>query len=70
MSDSYDTLAVHDRMRILLSETWQVAYWTRVLEVSEDDLRSLVREVGNETHLVRIRLTERREAAAENQQAA
>ncbi|MED5622080.1 DUF3606 domain-containing protein [Ideonella sp. BN130291] len=70
MSDSYDTLAVHDRMRILLSEPWQVAYWTRVLEVSEDELRSLVREVGNETHLVRIRLTELREAAAESQQAA
>jgi hypothetical protein len=58
-----DYIAQNDRMRIYLGEAWQVAYWVRVLNVTEDELRALVREVGNETHLVRARLFERREAA-------
>ena len=57
-----DYIAQNDRMRIYLSEAWQVAYWVRVLDVSEEELRTLVREVGNETHLVRARLFEQREA--------
>lgn len=61
MDDSYQALVMHDRMRIRLSEPWQLAYWTRVLDVTEDELRSLVAEVGDETHLVRARLTEWRE---------
>lgn len=59
-----DYLAQNDRMRIHLSESWQVAYWIRVLDVTEEELRDLVREVGNETHLVRARLTELRESDA------
>ena len=39
-----------------------MAYWIRVLDVSEEELRALVQEVGNQTHLVRARLCERREA--------
>lgn len=58
-----DYIAQNDRMRIYLSEAWQVAYWIRVLDVTEGELRALVREVGNETHLVRARLCEQREAA-------
>jgi hypothetical protein len=56
-----DYIAQNDRMRIHLGEAWQVAYWIRVLDVSEEELRALVREVGNEAHLVRARLFERRE---------
>ena len=52
----------HDRMHIRLGERWQIAYWTRVLDITEDELRSLVREVGNEAYQVRIRLAELREA--------
>jgi DNA integrity scanning protein DisA with diadenylate cyclase activity len=62
MADIHDYIAANDRMRIHLHEAWQVAYWTRVLDVTEEDLRRLVKEVGNETHLVRARLTELREA--------
>jgi hypothetical protein len=58
-----DYIAHNDRMRIHLREAWQVAYWIRVLEVSEEELRALLQEVGNETHLVRARLCERREGA-------
>ena len=63
MDDSYLALATHDRMRIRLTEPWQVAYWIRVLDVTEDELRRLVQEVGNETHLVRARLCELRAPA-------
>jgi hypothetical protein len=69
MADIHDYIAANDRMRIHLHEAWQVAYWTRVLDVTEEDLRRLLEEVGNETHLVRARLTELREAG-ESQQAA
>jgi len=62
MADIHDYIAANDRMRIHLHETWQVAYWTRVLQVTPDELQQLVRDVGNETHLVRARLTELREA--------
>jgi hypothetical protein len=57
-----DYIAQNDRMRIHLGEAWQVAYWIRVLDVSEEELRALVQEVGDQTHLVRARLCERREA--------
>jgi hypothetical protein len=69
MAASYESLVMHDRMRIRLSESWQIAYWTRVLEVTEDELRSLVREVGDQTHLVRARLTDLREAGKQQQAA-
>jgi hypothetical protein len=64
MADIHDYYAANDRMRIHLYEPWQIAYWTRVLEVPEDELRKLIAEVGNETHLVRARLTEVRELQA------
>jgi hypothetical protein len=57
-----DYIAQNDRMRIHLGKAWQVAYWIRVLDVSEEELRALVQEVGDQTHLVRARLCERREA--------
>jgi hypothetical protein len=69
MADLHDYIAANDRMRIHLHEAWQVAYWTRVLDVTEEELRQLVDEVGDETHLVRARLTEMREAG-EHQEAA
>lgn len=70
MADVHDFIAANGRMRIHLHESWQVAYWTRVLKVSEDELRQLVQEVGNQTHLVRARLTELREGNGPGQQAA
>lgn len=69
MADIHDYIAANDRMRIHLHESWQVAYWTRVLDVTEEELRRLVHDVGNETHLVRARLTELKEAG-ERQEAA
>jgi len=65
-----DYIAMNDRRRIYLSEGWQVAYWVRVLDVTEDELRALVNEVGNETHLVRARLNDLREQANVLKQAA
>jgi hypothetical protein len=41
-----------------------------VLDVTEAELRQLLQEVGDQTHLVRARLTELREEAMERQQAA
>lgn len=73
MADRTAALFMHDRMNLRLHESWQVAYWTRVLGVTEDELRKLVREVGDQAHLVRARLTEIREAekaSAETRQAA
>jgi hypothetical protein len=70
MADIHDYIAANDRMRIHLHESWQVAYWTRVLDVTEAELRQLLQEVGDQTHLVRARLTELREEAMERQQAA
>jgi hypothetical protein len=70
MADIHDYIAANDRMRIHLHESWQVAYWTRVLDVTEAELRQLLQEVGDQTHLVRARLTELREEATERQQAA
>lgn len=56
-------IAANDRMRIHLHERWQVAYWTRVLEVEEDELRGIVARVGNKTHVVREHLTQMRSGA-------
>lgn len=57
-----DNLPDNGRMHIHLGEPWKVAYWTRVLDVSEDELRTLLQEVGDDTCAVRTRLAERREA--------
>lgn len=69
MSDIHDYIAANDRMRIRLHEAWQIAYWTRVLDITEEELRRLVQEVGDETHLVRARLSELREAGSSQEAA-
>ncbi len=70
MADIHDYIAANDRMRIHLHASWQVAYWTRVLDVTEEELRQLLAEVGDETHLVRARLTELRAGGEPHQAAA
>lgn len=64
MSDIRRYIAANDRMRVHLREPWQVAYWTRVLDVDEQELRRIVAQVGNKTHHVRERLTQLRAGVA------
>ena len=47
MADDLHQRGSQDRSRISLSEDWEVAYWTKELGVSEDELVRLVHRHGN-----------------------
>ena len=42
-----------DRSRINVKEDYELAYWTRTLEVSEDELRNAVQQVGTSVDAVK-----------------
>jgi hypothetical protein len=42
-----------DRSRINVNEDYELAYWTRTLEVPEDELRNAVRQVGTSVEAVK-----------------
>ena len=42
-----------DRSRINLNEDHEIAYWTRNLEVPEDELRNAVQQVGMSVEAVK-----------------
>jgi hypothetical protein len=48
-----------DYWRIDLSQPWQVRFWTREFNVTEEDLRAALREVGDHVGDVRARLENR-----------
>lgn len=60
MSDNLNNRGAQDRARINLSEEHEVRYWTGALGVSEDELRLLVGEVGDQAEAVRTALAEKR----------
>ena len=51
-------------LRVALEPPERVRYWSRVLEVSEDELRQVVGEVGPRAHRVCARLWELRQPGA------
>ncbi len=59
MSDNTNTRGEPDRSLISLSQDHEVAYWTRALDVTEDELRDAVRAVGSSADKVREYLRSR-----------
>lgn len=51
-------------LRVVLEPPERARYWSRVLEVSEDELRQVVGEVGPRAHRVCARLWEMRQPVA------
>ncbi|MBC9925380.1 DUF3606 domain-containing protein [Klebsiella quasipneumoniae] len=56
MADNLQRRQPEDKRFISLSESWEVAYWTQALGVTESQLRAAVRAVGNGTAKVRAHL--------------
>jgi uncharacterized protein DUF3606 len=58
MDDKANRGAV-DRSRINLDQDYEVRYWTQALGVSEAELQTLVKEVGNSADRVKAQLKQR-----------
>ena len=56
MADDLNNRGPQDRARISLAEAHEVRYWTDALGISEDQLKSLVAEVGNSADAVKAKL--------------
>ncbi len=56
MADNKDERGPQDASRIALGEDYEVAYWTKALGVSEEELRAAVGAVGNSADAVRRHL--------------
>lgn len=46
MSDNLNDRGPQDRSRINLSESWEVAYWTKEFGVSKEELERAVKAAG------------------------
>jgi hypothetical protein len=53
MADNLSERRPQDAARISLSEDWEIMYWTKELECSEDELQDAVQTVGNSAAAVR-----------------
>jgi hypothetical protein len=47
MADDLTKRGPADRKRISLTEDWEVRYWTKHFDCSEEDLREAVAKVGH-----------------------
>ncbi|CAB3894237.1 DUF3606 domain-containing protein [Achromobacter mucicolens] len=56
MSDDLKNRGVQDRSRINVNEAHELRYWTKELNVSEDQLREAVQTVGVSAAAVRSHL--------------
>lgn len=56
MVDNLQRRQPEDKHFISLSESWEVAYWTKTLGVTEAQLRAAVKAVGNSTAKVKAHL--------------
>lgn len=56
MSDNLNNRGPQDRSRISLSEKWEVQYWTKELNVTEEQLQQAVKQAGNSVNAVRQHL--------------
>jgi hypothetical protein len=54
------SVRVPDYWRIDLREPWQVRFWTREFNVTEEELRAALREVGDHAGRVRDHLASQR----------
>jgi hypothetical protein len=56
MADDRDIRGPQDRSRINTDQDYEVRYWTRELEISEEELRRAVQTVGSSADKVREHL--------------
>jgi hypothetical protein len=56
MSDDLNNRGQQDRSRINMNEKWEVQYWTKELGVSEEELRQIIQQAGNNVTDVRQHL--------------
>jgi hypothetical protein len=56
MSDDLNNRGPQDRSRINMNEKWEVQYWTKELGVSEEELRQIIQQAGNNVSDVRQQL--------------
>ncbi len=56
MSDNLQARGPQDRSRINVNEKWELAYWTRTLGVTEQQLIEAVKAAGTSVQSVRERL--------------
>jgi hypothetical protein len=56
MSDNLNERGPQDRNRINVNESWEVAYWTKELGVSKEELEQAVQTAGTQASAVRQHL--------------
>jgi len=59
MSDNLKDRGPRDRSRIDINEDWECRYWSEKFGISADELRRVVREVGDRVQDVERRLGKR-----------
>jgi hypothetical protein len=57
MSDNLNNRGPEDRNRINVHESWEVAYWTKELGVSKEELEQAVKKAGPAVSAVRQELS-------------
>jgi len=65
MADNKKKRGGNDRALIALSETYEVAYWSKKLKITPAQLKSAVKKVGHSARKVEAYIAERRHAAAD-----
>jgi hypothetical protein len=53
MSDNLNNRGPQDRARINLNESWEIAYWTKELGVTKEELEKVVQKAGPAVSAVR-----------------
>ena len=53
MADNLENRGPQDRSKISLTEEWEVAYRTKALGVTKEQLESAIRSVGNGVEVVK-----------------
>jgi hypothetical protein len=56
MSDNLTNRGPQDRARINLNESWEIAYWTKELGVTKEELEKAVQKAGPAVSAVRQEL--------------
>jgi hypothetical protein len=59
MADNLDNRGPADRSRVNVNETWEVRYWCKEFDCTENQLRAAVEEVGVSADAVRKKITGR-----------
>jgi len=53
MADNLKDRGPQDRSRISMSEDWEIDYWTKELNCSEEELRDAISKAGSSVESVR-----------------